>query len=376
MNQSESHFYPSKNATPMYGHMSDHGRAPVYRYGAHAHAQHQQQQANQQKLYAQDPNQSTGSPVHEIYRKRSARSFTDILRSPAPAQADERRANRNYLQREEEEQASSIAALAAVAATRAALNLDGEDEGQPSRQERLLRRIELRLDRLEEQHERQLLHHPMRPPASSSTSDSRALADSITRLLDQMQSQQQQMHRMQQQMDELRHSMEMALLREKTTQSAVEALQKQQASTAANRVVNNDVAANNKTSEFDGTEGSSAAPSVDDSSNSSTTTTAFWLNTAVIVSILFAFIGLFVAIVAMMRANDSRRAQTSAEVAANNALAAAAAASSYYPLDLSRSGPVYPPYFSPQPYINSGRDRFDSGNQYFRDVRSPYISRQ
>lgn len=382
MNESESHFYPSQNATTMFGHMSEHNGAALYRYGAHTHAQHQKQQINQQQRqpYAQDLNQNHGgSPVHEIYRTRSARSFTDILRSPGPSPQASRGTRSSYSQQqeqrqreEEEQQALSIAALASAAAARAAMHRSADGgldlEAQQSRQERLLHRIELRLDRLEEQHERQLLRHPMKPASSAFSSDSQALSDSITRLLNQMQAQQQQMHRMQQQMDELRHSMEMALLREKTTQSAVEELQKRQllASSSARSTDQQSAGATDARSLLS----LSPLTSVDDTSNLEQPNSATsWLNTAVIVSVLFAFIGFFVAVVAMMRANDSRRAQTSAEVAAQNALAAAVASSSYYhPLELSRSGRAYPPYLSPQPYATSG-------SEYFRRDRSPYVSR-
>lgn len=262
--------------------------APMYQHHPHQHQQQQQQD---------------DSPARRIYDQRSARSFTRMMRGDGPDYLQEHRGNPYQQPQPTPPSPPATGALMYDASS--------SSTDWMSRQERLLHDIERRLDRLEEQQFRRSISAPI-----GGNSGNNGNNETILRLLDQMQTQQQQMQRMQQQMDELRHTMELAMQRERFA-----ALNKQHQESGGSSI--NTTLAPPAPTPAPITPAESVAL-LSASPQSAPQQMPQWLGAAMVITFVFALVSILIAIIAVSRTKTN----------------AAPPNTAFIPLDLSQSLPA------------------------------------
>lgn len=316
-----------------------------------AYMQQQQQQQQQQQ------EQQGDSPAHRIYRHRSAKTFSQMMRSDSSVPSTSGDAGRDsraalgtgtgggipvfpmtglpdYMQPPQQQQQQRQEGQLFLQQPQQFVQQrqDAQQQQQQfalpmqnaafwaERQEKLLLDIERRLERLEEQqHERRkqqyenVGNHAFSAAAASAAAASN---DTIVRLLDQMQEQQRQMRQMQEQMDALRRAMQESL--EKSAQMLKTASSVGSAASATDAI--NAVPALEKN-----------AIEIVNEKRSATQSTVFWLASALVVTFLFALVAVLIAAFAFAKNKSGDRAPTTIPPVYDGNIA-------YIPIDLSQSG--------------------------------------
>lgn len=297
--------------------------------------------------------QQSDSPAHRIYRQRSSKTFSQMMRP------------------EEDVYSVNVGKLATATTTTTTLPdylqehqqpprvspsthllpLDqqmqpqqqgiGYDSAWLDRQERVLRDIERRLERLEEQQHRRQQQQQAPDAQSGGLAVAAVTNESFLRLLDQMQVQQRQMQRMQEQMDELRRAMEQSLQQQQREETvSVKGKRKQEEEQqleqeekrypSAAKVGNN----TSRNSESSSNSNSASAPQQQNM--------LFWLGAALIVTFLFAIVAVLIAVIAVARSNKPPLNAVSTSPVPPN-----------YAYDLSSSMPLSTRSYASSPAWNS-----------------------